>query len=116
MLGGAKVLRKAIAGGGNTKFRIERRVELVFVTAIIGDFPPGKVEEKISSHTVTPDQASDVSSGKTEDKISQAVPVKGKVGFVTSPYAPDKGMIDVRGFPSGSQIKDPYTGRILLVP
>ena len=43
-------------------------------------------------------------------------PVEGKPGFVTSPYAPDKGMIDLRGFPPGTEVKDPYTGKNFLVP
>ena len=45
-----------------------------------------------------------------------ASPVPGKPGFVTSPYKPDAGFIDVRGFPKGTEVKDPYTGRMFLVP
>jgi hypothetical protein len=45
-----------------------------------------------------------------------ASPVPGKPGFVTSPYQPDAGYIDVRGFPKGTEVKDPYTGRKFLVP
>ena len=44
-------------------------------------------------------------------------PVPGKSGFVTSPYAgPDSGLVDVRGYPPGTPVKDPYTGRVFLVP
>jgi hypothetical protein len=43
------------------------------------------------------------------------VPVPGKPGFVRSPYSPDK-MTDVRGYAPGTEVKDPYTQKIFLVP
>ncbi len=49
-----------------------------------------------------------------QQKVAKRVP--GKPGFVTSPYAPAAGMIDVRGFPPGTQVKDPYTQKVFLVP
>ena len=42
--------------------------------------------------------------------------VPDKPGFVKSPYAPDQGLVDVRGFPPGTEVKDPFTGKIFLVP
>ncbi len=51
-------------------------------------------------------------SGGTD--YGKAVP--GKPGFVTSPYAPYQGYVDVRGFPPGTEVKDPYTGKVFLVP
>lgn len=44
------------------------------------------------------------------------VPVPEKPGFITSPYAPTSGYVDVRGVPSGSEVKCPYTGRLFLIP
>jgi hypothetical protein len=44
------------------------------------------------------------------------IPVPNKPGFVTSPFAPNVGYVDVRGFASGTEVKDPYTDKIFLTP
>jgi hypothetical protein len=44
------------------------------------------------------------------------IPVPGQKGMVTSPYSPEGNYIDVSGFAPGSAVKDPYTGKIFLVP
>ena len=49
-------------------------------------------------------------------EIPYAKPVPGKPGFVFSPYDQYKGYIDVRGFPPGTEVKDPYSGKSFLVP
>jgi hypothetical protein len=41
--------------------------------------------------------------------------VPGKPGFVTSPHG-GSGYIDARGFPPGTEVKDPYSGKTFLVP
>ena len=43
------------------------------------------------------------------------IPVPGKKDLVESPYSPGK-YIDVAGFPPGTEVKDPYTDKIFLVP
>ena len=48
--------------------------------------------------------------------IPTAQPVPGQPGYVFSPFAPDSGYVDVRGFPSGTEVKDPYTNKVFLVP
>lgn len=53
-------------------------------------------------------------SGKRD--LPYGIPVPGKQGFVTSPFAPDEGYVDVRSFPPGTEVKDPYTGKNFLTP
>jgi hypothetical protein len=47
--------------------------------------------------------------------VPYASPVPDKPGFVYSPDNP-KFLIDVRGFPPGTEVKDPNTGKLLKVP
>jgi hypothetical protein len=35
---------------------------------------------------------------------------------VISPYSPQGDYVDIRGFPSGSEVKDPYTGKVFITP
>lgn len=49
-------------------------------------------------------------------EMQYGTPVPGKPGFVTSPHSPYAGYVDVRGFPPGTEVKCPYSGKIFLVP
>lgn len=53
---------------------------------------------------------------RTQRDLPYGIPVPNKPGFVTSPYAPRSGFVDVRGFPSGTEVKDPYTDKVFLTP
>jgi hypothetical protein len=44
-----------------------------------------------------------------------AKPVEGKPGYVYSPFDSSK-YVDVSGYAPGSKVKDPYSGKIFLVP
>ena len=43
------------------------------------------------------------------------IPVPNKPHLVESPYSPGK-YVDVEGFAPGTEVKDPYTQKIFLVP
>lgn len=55
-------------------------------------------------------------STRKGDDLPYGTPVPGKQGFVTSPFSPNSGYIDVRGFSPGTPVKDPYTGKVFLTP
>jgi hypothetical protein len=44
------------------------------------------------------------------------IQVPDRPGFIRSPLAPDAGLIDVRGMPSGTEIVDPYSGQTIRIP
>ena len=71
---------------------------------------PAPVEAPASTPPVTTGPAS-----APKGDYPYGVPVPGKPGFVRSPYSPDK-MTDVRGYAPGTEVKDPYTQKIFLVP
>src|SRR6266853_6039192 len=70
--------------------------------------PPGRPDVRVAK------AASGTTQQKTE--LPYGTPGPGKPGWVTSPFAPDSGYVDVTGFPPGSEVEDPYTGKIFLTP
>ncbi len=52
----------------------------------------------------------------TQTQLPTAKPVPGKPGYVFSPFDPSGGYVDVTGYASGQKVKDPYSGKIFLVP
>ena len=56
------------------------------------------------------------SRSSTQGQFPTARPVPGKPGYVFSPFDPSGGYVDVTGYTSGQKVKDPYSGKIFLVP
>jgi len=58
-----------------------------------------------------------IASVPVKREAHYGLPEAGKTGFMRSPYHPEAGLIDYRGLPPGTEVKDPYTpGKIILVP
>jgi len=75
----------------------------------------GPVPAAPNGHNVRAAKAA-VAAKKGNRGLLYGTPVPGKQGLVTSPFSPDSGYIDVRSFPPGTEVKDPYTGKIFLTP
>ncbi|MBA3832682.1 MAG: hypothetical protein H0X34_12480 [Chthoniobacterales bacterium] len=71
-----------------------------------------------STSNETQAKTSATSPSTTAEKASlpYAKPVPGKTGYVFSPYDKNGGYVDVTGFAPGSKVKDPYSGKVFLVP
>jgi hypothetical protein len=72
-------------------------------------------DNRTTANQVTPSPASVQANRNNSSSVPYASPVPNKPGFVYSPHDP-KFLIDVRGFPPGTEVTDPNTGKLLKVP
>jgi hypothetical protein len=70
--------------------------------------PPNRTNVRVAKATAT--------RRHPKSDLPYGIPVPGKQGLVTSPFSPDSGYIDVRSFPPGTEVSDPYTGKSFLTP
>lgn len=83
--------------------------------------PAPRVTSRSSTNSSSDSTDSSSTSTKTTSASSSgglpyAKPVPGKAGYVFSPYDKNGGYVDVTGFAPGSKVKDPYSGKVFLVP
>ena len=82
------------------------------------DVRPPELKEPEATETPEPvsTRASGVPAPRTRTDLPYGLPVPNKPGFVISPFSPNAGYVDIRGFPTGAEVKDPYTGKVFITP
>ena len=77
--------------------------------------PPPSVAPQPNSANANRTTPPSSSTSSNQLAFPTAKPVEGKAGYVYSPFDPAK-YVDVSGYAPGSKVKDPYSGKIFLVP
>ena len=82
---------------------------------------PGAAFRKIANYETSAGIATSASTtaaaSQKANEIPTAKPVPGRPGFVYNPFDPTATrLLDVRGKPSGTKLKDPVSGKLFIVP
>ncbi len=108
---------EVVPGGDGKEPQTERKIYLVSITArILGAKEHRYGQSQFPPIIPIPPLLAAIQRHPSNSDLPYGSPVAGKPGFITSPYAPDAGMVDIRGFPPNTKVKDPYTGKEFLVP
>jgi len=83
--------------------------------AAVTPSPRQQIENPPASAPVVPSQSPLNANRDSSSAVPYASPVPDKPGFVYSPHNP-KFLIDVRGFPPGTEVNDPNTDKLFKVP
>ena len=83
-------------------------------------FNPNGPAQPSDTTASAPDNAGPAPAPAGPTKVAKGdypygIPVPNKPHLVESPYSPGK-YVDVEGFAPGTEVKDPYTQKIFLVP
>ena len=117
---GARKRQNSASQTGSNNYGYQQPTEgtaTQFVTDTAPTPTPAPTATDVANTPPTPTPAPGATPAPAEQKqIQYGTPVAGKPGFVTSPHAPYAGYVDVRGFPPNTEVKDPYSGKIFLVP
>lgn len=77
--------------------------------------PNGPVQPEVGSRQEAGPAPTAAPTKVAKGDFPYGIPVPGKPNLVESPFSPGK-YVDVEGFSPGTEVKDPYTGKIFLVP
>lgn len=77
---------------------------------------PKPTPEKVAAKEGPVEETPKPDVEKSDGPPPFASPVPGRKGYVTSPFSPTAGFIDVNGLEPGSEAKDPYSGKVFRVP
>ncbi|MBA2434759.1 MAG: hypothetical protein H0V54_06690 [Chthoniobacterales bacterium] len=90
------------------------------VTTGASETTPSPTAFPAPTPTPTPLEIRPATSAPPDLRRSRDLPygvvVPNRPGLVTSPYAPNEGLVDVSGFPSSTEVMDPFTGKVFLTP
>jgi len=98
-------------GNGPAYQIVDIQEDLVIFSPVKAD---GAVDDKVK--LVLNKEPDSVPQPPAGDRLPLGIPIAGMPGYVSSPYLPNASIIDVRDVSPGTKVRDPYTGKVFLVP